>query len=238
MGGLASRESADRPSCISTSDNTQPPVPRSHRPWKLPLGVDPPSPRARVAAVAARRAKDDAIVFGAEPRLRERQGVACVVALMVWRPRGSRPPDTIRAELSGSGRCHRGPGPPQRSGRTQRLWQEHAAAGRAVPRGCGARWPAEHDRCPWRNFRCMDPEGETQGDPDQRQGAADDTCKGQRPGRVFALDITTRGSFRSCETGLARIPAADPGEVAAMHQGSGYGLGELWFSGSLGGVPQ
>jgi predicted ATPase len=43
---------------------------------------------------------------------------------------------------------------------------------------------------------------------------------------------------RDPETGLARIPAVDPGEVAALHRDSGYGLGELWFSGSLGGVPK
>lgn len=43
---------------------------------------------------------------------------------------------------------------------------------------------------------------------------------------------------RDPKTGLARIPAVDPTEVAAMHRGSGYGLGELWFSGSLGGVPK
>src|SRR5262249_56724105 len=49
VGGSSSRESADGPSCISTSDNTQPPAPRSHRPWKLPLGVTPASPGARVA---------------------------------------------------------------------------------------------------------------------------------------------------------------------------------------------
>jgi predicted ATPase len=43
---------------------------------------------------------------------------------------------------------------------------------------------------------------------------------------------------RDQKTGLARIPAVDPGEVTAMHRDSGYGLGELWFSGSLGGVPK
>lgn len=43
---------------------------------------------------------------------------------------------------------------------------------------------------------------------------------------------------RDPKTGLARIPAVDPSEVAAMHRDSGYGLGELWFSGSLGGVPK
>lgn len=43
---------------------------------------------------------------------------------------------------------------------------------------------------------------------------------------------------RDAKTGLARIPAVDPSEVAAMHRDSGYGLGELWFSGSLGGVPK
>lgn len=43
---------------------------------------------------------------------------------------------------------------------------------------------------------------------------------------------------RDPKTGLARIPAVDPKEVAAIHRDSGYGLGELWFSGSLGGVPK
>jgi predicted ATPase len=43
---------------------------------------------------------------------------------------------------------------------------------------------------------------------------------------------------RDPETGLARIPAVNPSEVAEMHRDSGYGLGELWFSGSLGGVPR
>ena len=43
---------------------------------------------------------------------------------------------------------------------------------------------------------------------------------------------------RDPKTGLARIPAVDPGEVAAKHRDSGYGLCELWFSGSLGGVPK
>jgi predicted ATPase len=43
---------------------------------------------------------------------------------------------------------------------------------------------------------------------------------------------------RDPETGLARIPAINPADVAAMQEDSGYGLGELWFSGSLGGVPK
>lgn len=43
---------------------------------------------------------------------------------------------------------------------------------------------------------------------------------------------------RDPETGLARIPAVDPSQVAAKYRSSGYGLGELWFSGSLGGVPK
>lgn len=43
---------------------------------------------------------------------------------------------------------------------------------------------------------------------------------------------------RDPKTGLARIPAVDPQEVAEMHEESGYGLGELWFSGTLGGVPK
>jgi predicted ATPase len=46
---------------------------------------------------------------------------------------------------------------------------------------------------------------------------------------------------RDAETGLARIPAADPDEVQRIvDEGGpeGYGLGELWFSGTLGGVPR
>jgi predicted ATPase len=43
---------------------------------------------------------------------------------------------------------------------------------------------------------------------------------------------------RDPKTGLARIPAIDSEEVVAMRQDSDYGLGELWFSGSLGGVPK
>jgi len=39
-------------------------------------------------------------------------------------------------------------------------------------------------------------------------------------------------------TGLARIPAIDPEEVAQIANESEYGLGEIWFSGSLGGVPR
>jgi predicted ATPase len=43
---------------------------------------------------------------------------------------------------------------------------------------------------------------------------------------------------RDLDTGLARIPAVDPQAVAQTHAASGYGLGELWFSGALGGVPR
>ncbi len=43
---------------------------------------------------------------------------------------------------------------------------------------------------------------------------------------------------RDPETGLARIPAVDPDAVARIHDASAYGLGELWFSGTLGGVPR
>lgn len=42
---------------------------------------------------------------------------------------------------------------------------------------------------------------------------------------------------RNPATGEAQIPAIDSKEVAAMEQSSGLGLGELWFSGTLGGVP-
>ena len=50
VGGSSSRESADRPSRRRTSDNTQPPAPRRDRPWRLPLGVTPAAPGARVGA--------------------------------------------------------------------------------------------------------------------------------------------------------------------------------------------
>ena len=43
---------------------------------------------------------------------------------------------------------------------------------------------------------------------------------------------------RDEKTGLARIPAVDPQDVADIHAKGGYGLGELWFSGTLGGVPR
>lgn len=43
---------------------------------------------------------------------------------------------------------------------------------------------------------------------------------------------------RDSRTGLARIPAADPHRVAELKRDTGYGLGELWFSGTLGGVPE
>lgn len=44
---------------------------------------------------------------------------------------------------------------------------------------------------------------------------------------------------RNPETGGARIPAVDPEEISAMVAATGgaLGPGELWFSGSLGGVP-
>jgi predicted ATPase len=42
---------------------------------------------------------------------------------------------------------------------------------------------------------------------------------------------------RDPATGLARIPAISTEEVRAHRDASDYGLGELWFSGSLGGVP-
>lgn len=43
---------------------------------------------------------------------------------------------------------------------------------------------------------------------------------------------------RSEETGLARIPAIDPDDVEEVMDGNPYGLGEVWFSGTLGGVPK
>jgi predicted ATPase len=42
---------------------------------------------------------------------------------------------------------------------------------------------------------------------------------------------------RDPDTGATRMPAADPGDVAAMAEQSALSLGELWFSGALGGVP-
>lgn len=39
-------------------------------------------------------------------------------------------------------------------------------------------------------------------------------------------------------TGLARIPAIDPDDVMKIMEDSEYGLGEIWFSGTLGGVPK
>jgi predicted ATPase len=41
---------------------------------------------------------------------------------------------------------------------------------------------------------------------------------------------------RDTETGASRIPAISAEEVAAMEGQSGLGLGELWFSGALGGT--
>ncbi|MBC7978611.1 MAG: AAA family ATPase [Myxococcales bacterium] len=46
---------------------------------------------------------------------------------------------------------------------------------------------------------------------------------------------------RDAKTGLARIPAVPQAEVQRIYDaggGDGYGLGELWFSGTLGGVPK
>lgn len=46
---------------------------------------------------------------------------------------------------------------------------------------------------------------------------------------------------RDPETGLARIPAISKDEVRRIHEAggsNGFGLGELWFSGTLGGVPR
>lgn len=42
---------------------------------------------------------------------------------------------------------------------------------------------------------------------------------------------------RDTETGASRIPAIDPDEVRAMADAGELQLGELWFSGALGGVP-
>ena len=42
---------------------------------------------------------------------------------------------------------------------------------------------------------------------------------------------------RDIETGEARIPAIDSDVVAQMEKDSGLSLGELWFSGTLGGTP-
>ena len=42
---------------------------------------------------------------------------------------------------------------------------------------------------------------------------------------------------RDAQDGCTRIVQRDPDEVAEMQAASGYGLGELWFSGTLGGVP-
>lgn len=46
---------------------------------------------------------------------------------------------------------------------------------------------------------------------------------------------------RDAKTGLARIPAISQREIARIHEAGGadgYRLGELWFSGTLGGVPK
>ena len=42
---------------------------------------------------------------------------------------------------------------------------------------------------------------------------------------------------RDSETGESEIPARDPHEIKAALEGSQFGLGELWFAGALGGVP-
>lgn len=42
---------------------------------------------------------------------------------------------------------------------------------------------------------------------------------------------------RELKTGASRIPARDPEEVAAMASADELSLGELWFTGALGGVP-
>jgi predicted ATPase len=41
---------------------------------------------------------------------------------------------------------------------------------------------------------------------------------------------------RDPSTGASRIPAIDPAEVKAVASKDDLGLGELWFSGTLGGV--
>jgi predicted ATPase len=43
---------------------------------------------------------------------------------------------------------------------------------------------------------------------------------------------------RDAETGLARIPAIDVDEIRRIKEAGDLGLGELWFSGTLGGVPR
>ncbi len=43
---------------------------------------------------------------------------------------------------------------------------------------------------------------------------------------------------RDPESGFARIPAADASEIARIYEAGEFGLGELWFSGTLGGVPR
>lgn len=43
---------------------------------------------------------------------------------------------------------------------------------------------------------------------------------------------------RDADTGASRIPAIDPGEVYEMTAEAELDLGEIWFSGALGGVPQ
>lgn len=43
---------------------------------------------------------------------------------------------------------------------------------------------------------------------------------------------------RDDETGASLIPALDPADIAGMTNETGLRLGELWFSGALGGVPE
>jgi predicted ATPase len=43
---------------------------------------------------------------------------------------------------------------------------------------------------------------------------------------------------RDPKSGLARIPAVDSTNIAKIRKNGEFGLGELWFSGALGGVPE
>ena len=58
------------------------------------------------------------------------------------------------------------------------------------------------------------------------------------PALVNRLDAGELIVCERGEDGLARIPAVDAETVREVLDGSPYGLGELWFSGTLGGVPQ
>ena len=55
------------------------------------------------------------------------------------------------------------------------------------------------------------------------------------------INRLTPGEVIICErdpkTGASRIPAITQEEVAAILKGDPLGLGELWFTGTLGGVP-